>query len=114
MLLDLLQSKKPMFVFLMETMIDHNRIDCVLAKMKYEGLFTVAGPGHGGGLALFWKQKGSVNIKSFSPNYIDTEINLADSQPWRLTCYYGYLESSRRKESWNLLKSLASQSLGQY
>lgn len=54
-LLDLVQMKKPMFVFLMETMIDHGRIDSIRAKMQYEGLFTVAGPGHGGGIALIWK-----------------------------------------------------------
>lgn len=80
------------------------------AKMKYEGLFTVAGPGHGGGLALFWKQNGSVSIKSSSPNYIDTEIHLTDTQCWRLTCFYGYPERARRKESWHLLRTLASQS----
>lgn len=52
-LLDLVQMKKPMLVFLMETMIDTHKIKSIRAKMNYEGLFTVAGPGHGGGLTLF-------------------------------------------------------------
>lgn len=73
-LLDLVQLKKPMFVFLMETMIDHNRIDGILAKMKYEGLFTVFGPGHWGGLALFWKRADSLKVISSSQNYIDSEV----------------------------------------
>lgn len=42
-----------MFNFLMETMRDDARVECIRSKMKYEGLFTVVGPGHGGGFALF-------------------------------------------------------------
>ncbi|KAL8099132.1 hypothetical protein AgCh_031712 [Apium graveolens] len=34
--------KKPAVVFLMETMIDNNRVEAVRAKLKYGGLFTVA------------------------------------------------------------------------
>lgn len=56
-LLDLVQSRKPGVVFLMETMIDNKRVEAIRSKMNYEGLFTVAGPGHGGGLALFWKSR---------------------------------------------------------
>ena len=29
---------------------------------------------------------------------------------WRLTCYYGYPERARRKESWQLLQSLSQHS----
>lgn len=103
--------KKPLFVFLMETMIDHDRVESVRAKMKYEGVFTVSGPGHGGGLALFWKIADSLEVKSYSANYIDAEIKLENISPWRLTCYYGSPERSRRKDSWHLIRSLAGKSL---
>lgn len=91
-------------------MIHGCRIESIRAKMSYEDLFTVAGPGHGGGLALFWKQTSSVTIKSYSQNHIDAEITLENIPPWRLTFFYGYPERKRRKESWNLLRLLASQS----
>lgn len=109
-LLDLVQLKRPALVFLMETMIDKNRIEAIRAKMKYDGLFTVSGPGHGGGLALFWKQSNMVEIKSYSRNHIDTVINMENTEQWRLTCFYGCPERMRRRESWNLLRSLAIQS----
>lgn len=41
-LLNLVQMKKPMFVFIIETLIGHDRIENIRAKMNYEGLFTVA------------------------------------------------------------------------
>ncbi|KAK1366647.1 Endonuclease/exonuclease/phosphatase family protein [Heracleum sosnowskyi] len=109
-LLDLVQTKKPTMVFLMETMIDNSRIEAIRAKMNYEGLFTVAGPCHGGGLALFWKHTNMVEIKSYSQNHIDTEINLENIAKWRLTCFHGCPERTRRRESWNLLRNLANQS----
>lgn len=107
-LLDLVEVKNPMVVFLMETMIDNTRIEAIRAKMNYEGQFTVAGPGHGGGLALFWKQANTVTVKGYSHNHIDTEITLESVVKWRLTCYYGHPERSRRRNSWTLLRRLAA------
>lgn len=102
--------KKPAVVFLMETMIDNNRVEAIRAKMKYEGLFAVAGLGHGGGLALLWKHTNTVQIKSYSKNHIDTEISWENMARWRLTCYYGHSERTRRRDSWSLLRELANQS----
>lgn len=62
------------------------------------------------GVAFFWKIANSVSIKAHSPNYIDAEVHLDNTELWRLTCFYGYPERSRRKESWDLLRFLASQS----
>ncbi|XP_074352417.1 uncharacterized protein LOC141691577 [Apium graveolens] len=107
-LLDLVQLRKPMLVFLMETMIDHDRIEAIMVKMKYEGLFTVAGPGHGGGLALFWKRNNEVQIKTFSHNHIDIEITMEGVDRWRMTCFYGYPERNRRRDSWEFLRHLSN------
>lgn len=43
------------------------------------------GPGHGGGLALLWKQKDSITIKSSSLNHIDAEFKIEVMDTWRLT-----------------------------
>lgn len=53
-----------MFVFLMETMCCNEKVEIVRAKINYESLFTVAGPGPGGGLALFWKEEGKITVKA--------------------------------------------------
>lgn len=78
--------------------------------MNYEGLFTVAGPGHRSGLEILSKSKAIVSIKSYSSNHIDTEINLENVNKWRMTCFYRYAERTRRKNSWNFLIFLSHQS----
>ncbi|XP_074342053.1 uncharacterized protein LOC141679451 [Apium graveolens] len=92
----------------METMVNQDRIEGILAKMRYEGLFTVAGTGHGGGLALLWRHVANIKIESSSQNFIDAEVKIDDINKWRLTCIYGFPERSRRRDSWDLLKSLAA------
>lgn len=61
-------------------------------------------------MEIFWKHKDMVDIKSYSHNHIDTEIKMENQAKWRLTCFYGYPEGSRRRDSWNLLRFLSYQS----
>lgn len=63
-----------------------------------------------GGLALMWKQVDSINIVSSSQNYIDAEINVESVVLWRLTGFYGFPKRTRRRDSWELIKSLAETS----
>lgn len=72
--MDLIQMKKPVIVLLIETMCNNERVKSVRAKMNYEGLFIIVGPGHGGGFGLFWKRECNIVIKAFLYNYIDTEV----------------------------------------
>ncbi|XP_019170974.1 PREDICTED: uncharacterized protein LOC109166477 [Ipomoea nil] len=53
---------------------------------------------------------GIANLISFSSNHIDVEVRLPGSEPWRLTCFYGYPERNRRQQSWDLLRSLKTKS----
>lgn len=48
--------------------------------------------------------------KASSQDFIDTEVQLDNMEPWRLTCYYDFTGHSRQKKSWNLLRNLAAQS----
>lgn len=62
----------------------------------------------GGGLAVLWKNTVNCSIDSSSSNHIDF-IMLNDSTPhWRLSCFYGYPERERRRESWGLIRHLCS------
>ena len=68
------------------------------------------GENHGGGLALLWKRKNTTHLRFFSKKCIDVEIDIAERDPWRLTCFYGFPERSKRKESWQLLRWLKTRS----
>ena len=51
-----------------------------------------------------------VEIKSFSRSHIDAVVtNHSLDLKWRLTGFYGNLDTNLRRESWNLLRMLNSQ-----
>ena len=79
-------------------------------KIQFDGLFMVDSVRRGGGLALMWKEKDWVSLISFSRNHIDVRVNILEMASWILTGFYGYPECNRRKDSWNLLKSLSNRS----
>ncbi|XP_031124299.1 uncharacterized protein LOC116026992 [Ipomoea triloba] len=107
-LVDLIHSKKPNIVFLIETFVGLRRLQPIKQRLGYAGLFSVDSIGHRGGLALLWKEGTEVDIKSFSANHIDAEVCLSSGDlKWRFTGFYGCPERVRRSESWNLLKQLA-------
>ncbi|MCI07385.1 endonuclease/exonuclease/phosphatase family protein, partial [Trifolium medium] len=65
--------------------------------------------GRSGGLALLWRNHITCNIINYSQNFINVTVNSNshDWEPWRLTGFYGYPEKERRRDSWNLLRSLS-------
>ncbi|KAH9697393.1 reverse transcriptase domain-containing protein [Citrus sinensis] len=66
--------------------------------------------GRSGGLALLWKGTNTVSLLKFSSNFIDAEVEVPELWKWRLTGFYGYPETSRRRESWDLLRLLSTSS----
>ena len=61
---------------------------------------------NGGGLVLFWKTSVEIDIESSSVNHIDATVNKNSNDPWRFTGFYGELETHKRQESLDLLRSL--------
>ncbi|XP_074375304.1 uncharacterized protein LOC141717092 [Apium graveolens] len=49
-----------------------------------------------------------VQVFDFSQNHIDIIVDEGMSNPWRLSCFYGFPERERRHESWNFLRNLSS------
>lgn len=83
----------------------------IMHKLGFTGLFTVDNTGHSGGLALIRSNRANVTITSSSKFFIDATITLDDNPvPWRFTGYYGQPERNRRRESWDLMRLLATQS----
>ena len=66
-------------------------------------------PSHGrsGGLTFLWRKEITIDVQSYSDRHIDAIITEDSGFKRRITGFYGNLEVHRRKESWNLLKSLS-------
>lgn len=64
--------------------------------------------GRSGGPVLFWNRKIETYLLKYAKSFIDLEIGGVGSGHWRLTGYYGYPESARRRESWQLLRYLST------
>ncbi|XP_074327302.1 uncharacterized protein LOC141665222 [Apium graveolens] len=47
------------------------------------GFFTVELQGHGGGLAIMWRNTGAVEIKNSSSNFVDFEVECDQLGRWR-------------------------------
>ena len=62
----------------------------------------------GGGLVLFWKSSINFRIEDSHKYYNDASIDENTSNEWRLTGFYGELETAKRCEAWNKLRSLNS------
>lgn len=109
-LMDLVHSRKPNLIFLMETMVNKNRMESIRTKLGFKGCFVVDNVGHSGGLALLWGEGVEVDITGFSKHHVDSSVRWegAGDIRWRLTGFYGCPERSRRRESWDLLSYLAS------
>lgn len=104
------EKNKPSLVFIMETKIRSSRIECLKRRVDCEGCFTVDAVGKGGGLALFWNINVGVEIVNYFQRHINAWImDEGVDKRWLLTCYYGQPETTKRKESWNLLKSFKPQ-----
>ncbi|XP_031112052.1 uncharacterized protein LOC116016024 [Ipomoea triloba] len=110
-LADLVCSKRPKVIFLMETFVDRRKMEGIRVQIGYDNVFTVGAVGHRGGLAFLWMNTVVLEITGYSTNHIDTKLALDIDKPqFRFTGYYGFPERHRRREAWNMLRSLAAQS----
>ncbi|KAK6150786.1 hypothetical protein DH2020_015718 [Rehmannia glutinosa] len=62
------------------------------------------------GIALLWRKKDMAQLLSFSSNHIDVSVHLENTVVYRLTGFYGFPERYRRRQSWNFLRQLVTQS----
>ncbi|XP_074341908.1 uncharacterized protein LOC141679304 [Apium graveolens] len=86
------------------------KVENVCRMIHFADCFVVDSQGQGGGLALLWKNAGSVEIKGSCNHYIDFEVVCEQLGRWRYRSFYGCPERYRRHESWDLLRGLAGDS----
>ncbi|MCH83495.1 endonuclease/exonuclease/phosphatase family protein [Trifolium medium] len=94
-------------MFLCETLVHANKIAEIRIKLGFDVAFAVDRIGRSGGLALLWRNRVNCRIINYSQNFINVEVC---SEKWctcRFTGFYGFPEQDRRRDSWNLPRSLA-------
>lgn len=102
-------TNRTLFCFL--KLCHSNKIEEIRVKLGFDFSFAVDREGRSGGIAIIWKQSFKCRIINYSMNFINVEVSDNDRGLWRLTGFYGYPERTRRRDSWNLLRNLATMSL---
>lgn len=87
---DLVRSRRPDFIFLIETLVHSNKMEEIKIAIGYDGVFCVDREGRSGGLALLWKNCISCSILGFSKNHIDACLVDTNNIIWRCTGFYGH------------------------
>ena len=90
----------------METRLDVKKIEKIRVRMGFQYAFTVPSKGPSGGLALLWRDPTTVWVQTYSRHHIDVHLRMDKEPIWRLTGFYGHLETQKRHETWRLLKHL--------
>uniref|UniRef100_A0A803NLR5 RNase H type-1 domain-containing protein n=1 Tax=Cannabis sativa TaxID=3483 RepID=A0A803NLR5_CANSA len=107
---DIVIQKKPNFVFLCETLCRRDQVEKVRVSLGFDGMVVVYVKGKSGGIALLWRHEEEVSLIRFVDNYIDVEVTVVGQLKWRFTGLYGKPNRSKRKATWDLLRTLAAAS----
>lgn len=102
------KDRKPGFLFLVETISFANKIEELRVRFGFDYCFSVDRVSRSGGLAVLWKRSLQCEISGYSQHHIDVIFLENGSASWRLSCFYGYPERTRRRDSWNLIHRSAS------
>jgi hypothetical protein len=94
-------------MFLCETLVHVNKITEIRTKLGFDAAFAVDRIGKSGGLALLWRNHINCRVINYSQNFINVEVTSDKWSAWRFTGFYGHPEHDRRRDSWDLLRSLA-------
>lgn len=104
---DLVSQKKPNIIFLRETLSKQDQLEKIKKYLGFEGLLVIDCQGQSGGLALIWRNKKEISLRSFSKNHIDVEVSVQGWRRFRLTGLYGEPNRAKRRETWDLIQFLA-------
>ncbi|KAA3460789.1 reverse transcriptase [Gossypium australe] len=103
----MLKIYHPQIVFFMETKLNVRRMEKVRRRCGYFNGIDVPVEGSRGGLSLGWNGVHLINLKSFSKNHIDVEVQEEEGKPcWRFTGFYGDPEVRNKAVTWDLLRHL--------
>ncbi|XP_073019349.1 uncharacterized protein [Primulina eburnea] len=104
---ELIRTHTPDLIFLFETLVQAQKLEDICIKIGNEGCFAVNRDGRSRGIGVFWRHSSTCSLLSFSNNHVDMKILDNTIGGWRLTGFYGFPERHRRRDSWNLLRTIA-------
>ncbi|XP_073278702.1 uncharacterized protein [Primulina huaijiensis] len=107
---ELVRTHMPTLVFLSETLVLSNKVEEIRIYLGFDGAFSVNCDGRSGGLAVLWRYRDMCSILNYSQNHIDMKLSESSYADWRLTGFYGFPETTRRRQSWSLIRNLAATS----
>lgn len=55
-----------------------------------------------------WKSSVKCQITIYSQNHIDVVFLESNVESWHLSCFYGYPDRERRRNSWEIIRRLAN------
>jgi exonuclease III len=104
------QGYHPDILFLSETLAKAQKMENIRVMLKFDACLSIDVEGRSGGLSVMWKANTKCRIMNYSRNFINIIVDDGERGEWRLTCYYGYPERSRRRQAWDLLRELRNMS----
>lgn len=106
------EEKRPMVVFLMETRMGEEKALGLKRDLGYANAIVVKSEGQSGGLVMLWRHDVIVSEMSKSRLHIDVVLSCdcLRISHWRVTGFYGEPRRERRKNSWFLMRFLKAQS----
>lgn len=112
-LMDLRKKHFPKVMFLMETKHNRNVMVDLQVYLGYDRVFTVDPIGFSGWLALFWKISVGVDIKYFSKNLLDCQIQFG-TLSFFVSCIYGEPVMKYRQRLWERISRIGVQRKGSW
>jgi hypothetical protein len=105
------QAWSPKFIFLSKTRQDKNKMRCLHHRLGLKGFVGSSSNGVSGGLALFWHDQLSVDVKHVNERFIDVYVRVSLNAPqWCITCVYGEPHVEDRHRMWDSLRNLKLES----
>jgi exonuclease III len=99
---------KPDVLFLSETLVSSNKSEAFRYLLGFDSCLAVSCTGRSGGLALYWNSSFNCSVINYSNNHISVRIDDPAKGSWQFTGYYGFPERGRRRNAWDFLRNLAS------
>ena len=100
------RAQAPAAMFLAETWSAEARLRKLCNDLKFDHCWIGPSAGKPGCLAMFWMSLVRIEVVSSSPNHIDSIVGEASNEQWRFTGVYGFADSSKKHETWALLRDL--------
>ncbi|EEC68693.1 hypothetical protein OsI_37162 [Oryza sativa Indica Group] len=98
-------------LFLCETRQKVEKVCRVRRRLGLKGFVGVSSDGMSGGLALFWHESVSVDVRVLNKNFIDVYMRLSPDDPlWHVTFVYGEPRVENRHQIWTALRNISQTS----